>query len=140
ILNQLPLQNGKAEIKDFRQYATCIAVNVCNDYLRSKHPIRTRLKDKVRYILERHQDFDLWTSEQGQTMGGFVVWRDETKEISSCERVKKLEEHPEIIKQDQFSHKDIQKIPLPEILAKIFDWVRCPVELDSLVNAVAVVL
>lgn len=140
VLNQLQLQDGKTRIKDFRRYTIRIAVNVCNDYLRSKYPVRTRLKDRVRDTLERHQDFDLWMSEQGQILCGLAIWRHETEEISLFDRAKMLENHPEIIKQEQFSRLDSQKIPLTETLAKIFEWVRAPIELECLVNVTAVVL
>ena len=79
ILNDVHAHRENAGIKDFRQYATRVAVNACNDYLRSKYPSRTRLKDNVRDTLERHPDFDLWKSEQGEAVCGFLAWRNKIK-------------------------------------------------------------
>jgi RNA polymerase sigma factor (sigma-70 family) len=140
ILNEVHLRREYVEIKDFRQYAARVAVNACNDYLRSKYPSRTRLKDKVRDTLERHPDFDIWRSEQGESVCGFVAWRNELKPCLFYERVRRLEEQPELIREELFARIDSQKISLTNAIAGVFDWVGCPIELESLVNATAVLL
>jgi len=139
-LNEFHAQRKNAGIDDFRHYATRVAVNACNDYLRSKYPSRARLKDNIRDTLERHPSFDIWRSEQGETVCGFGAWRNEAKKSSFHERARKLQEQPEIIRQERFAFLDSQKMPLTKILACIFEWVSCPIELDSLVNATAVLL
>ena len=140
ILNDIRTQKKTVSIMDFRQYASKVAVNACNDYLRSKYPSRTRLKDKVRDALERHPDFDIWKSEQAETVCGFATWRNLVKPGLYYERVRKLEEHPELIRQELFGQIDSQKISLLDVIANIFNWVKCPIELDSLINAVAIAL
>src|SRR5215475_9734384 len=140
ILNEFHERRENVDIKDFRQYATRVAVNACNDYLRSKYRERTRLKDKVRDTLERHQDFDVWRSEQGETVCGFAAWRTVMKPCLFYERVRKLDEQPELIKQEMFPRIDSQKIPLTNAIAGVFDWVGCPIELESLVNAISLLL
>src|SRR5262245_56721086 len=140
ILNEARAQRKNADIKDFRQYATRVAVNACNDYLRSKYPSRTRLKDQVRDTFDQHADFDIWRSEHGEMVCGFAVWRNEMKPCLFSERVRRLEEQPELIRQELFAQMDSQKILLTNGIASIFDWVSCPIELDSLVNATAVLL
>lgn len=139
-LNAAHARKEKVGIKDFRQYATRIAINACNDYLRSKYPLRARLKDKVQDTLERHPDFDIWKSEQDETICGFVAWRGKTTTGLFYERVKQLEEQPELIRQEVFTGIESQKITLPKIIASIFEWTRCPIELESLINASAVFL
>src|SRR5262249_23340495 len=138
LLNEVHAQRKNASIKDFRQYATRVAVNACNDYLRSKYPSRTRLKDNVRDTLERHPDFDIWKSEQGETVCGFAAWRNEMKPCLFHERVRKVEDQPELIGQEMFAGIDRQKIPLSAAIAGVFEWVGCPIELESLINAIAV--
>ena len=122
ILNEALQQRKNAGIKDFRQYATRVAVNACNDYLRSKYPSRTRLKDNVRDTLERHPDFDIWRSEQGETVCGFTSWRNEMKPCLFSERVRRLEEQPELIRQELFARMDGQKILLTNVIADVVDW------------------
>jgi RNA polymerase sigma factor (sigma-70 family) len=145
-LNDIHAQKENVDIKDFRQYAARVAVNACNDHLRSKYPARTRLKDKVRDTLERHPDFDLWKSEQGEMVCGFAVWRDAMKPCANYERVRKLEEQPELVRQEgsappvSTAQSDAQKMPLTKVIAGVFEWVGCPIELESLVNTTAVIL
>lgn len=145
-LNGARPQDENADIKDFRQYAIRVAVNACNDYLRSKYPARTRLKDKVRDALERHRDFELWKSEQGETVCGFVAWRNVMKPCANYERVRSLEEQPELIRQEwsaQLARTEWpngRKLPLTNVIAGVFQWVGCPIELETLVNAIAVIL
>src|SRR5215813_15445639 len=103
ILNEFHVRRENVDIKDFRQYATRVAVNACNDYLRSKYPSRTRLKDQVRDTLERHADFDIWRSEQGEMVCGFAVWRSEMKPCLFSERVRRVEDQPELIGQEMFA-------------------------------------
>src|SRR5262249_55206948 len=91
ILNEAHMRGDDAGIKDFRQYAARVAVNACNDYLRSKYPSRARLKDKIRDTLERHPGFDVWRSGQGELVCGFAAWRDEIKPGLFPDRVRKLE-------------------------------------------------
>jgi len=137
VLNEFHAQRKNAGVGDFRQYATRVAVNACNDYLRSKYPSRARLKDNIRDTLERHPGFDIWRSEQGEMMCGFVAWRNEMKQGSFHKRAKRLEEQPEIIRQERFARIDS---PLTKVIAGIFEWVSYPVELESLVSATAVLL
>src|SRR5215470_8569928 len=75
-LNEVYSRGKNSSLKDFKQYATRVAINACNDYLRSKYPSRTRLKDNIRDTLERHPSFDIWKSEQDETVCGFVAWRN----------------------------------------------------------------
>jgi RNA polymerase sigma factor (sigma-70 family) len=151
-LNDLRAQSENADIRDFRQYAVRVAVNACNDHLRSKYPARTRLKDKIRDTLERHRDFDLWKSEQGEMVCGFTAWRDVLKPCADYERVRSLEEQPEIILRDWSTQPgkhgrpagvewlNGRKKSLTNVVAGVFEWVGCPIELESLVNATAVIL
>ncbi|MDX2031251.1 MAG: sigma-70 family RNA polymerase sigma factor [Blastocatellia bacterium] len=131
---------GISEIKDFRQYAMRVAVNSCNDYLRSKYPLRTRLKDKVRDTLERHREFVVWRSEQGELVCGLEGWGRERLSVVAGERARALEERPELLQQERLAGGEAQSIALPRLLREIFEWVRSPVELESLVNATAILL
>ena len=123
-----------SEIKDFRQYATRVAVNSCNDYLRLKYPQRTRLKDKVREALDRHGAFAVWRSEQGELICGLAGWDGEPREAMAAERLRALEEQPELLSARQGRS---GALPLTQLLLEIFEWVRSPLELERLVGAAA---
>lgn len=146
-LNQMHLREDSGgdpgempEIKDFRQYAMRVAVNSCNDYLRSKYPLRTRLKDKVRDTLERHREFLVWRSEQGELVCGLVGWGRERLPAAGGERVRALEERPELLCHERLAGGEAQSMPLPKLLQEIFEWACSPMELESLVNATAILL
>jgi RNA polymerase sigma factor (sigma-70 family) len=140
MLSGLQPQSASAGIKDFRQYIIRVAVNTCNDHLRSKYPMRTRLKDKVRDLLERHQDFELWKTEQDEMICGFVGWHAETKVWSFSEQVVLLEEHLEDLKQKRSARPARETEPLTHTISDLFEWTRRPIELESLVNAIAYLL
>ncbi len=140
ILNDAHTHNKNSGIKDFRHYAYRVAVNACNDYLRSKYPSRSRLKDKIRDLLDRHQDFDIWKSEQDETVCGFAAWRNELKPCLFLDRVRKLEERPEVVGHEMLLSNDSQKTLITSVIAGIFDWVGCPIELDTLVNATVILM
>ena len=59
-LNEAKGDPERQEIRDFRQYVARVAVNACNDYLRGRSPARSRLKNNLRDLLDRHPDFLLW--------------------------------------------------------------------------------
>lgn len=75
-LNRMAVAENPPNIQDFRQYVLRVAANGCHDYLRSRYPRRTRLKDRIRDQLERHPEFDLWRSERDEMLCGFAGWRD----------------------------------------------------------------
>lgn len=75
-LNRMAVAENPPNIQDFRQYVLRVAANGCHDYLRSRYPRRTRLKDRLRDLLERHPEFDLWRSEREEMLCGLAGWRD----------------------------------------------------------------
>jgi hypothetical protein len=60
---------GIKPITSFRDYVAVTAYNACYEYLRQKSPARTRLKDKLRYILTRKQELALWEVENKRWCG-----------------------------------------------------------------------
>src|SRR5689334_196569 len=51
-------------IKDFKSYVATIAYHTCYEYLREKYPQRSRLKDRLRYLLSHHKSFAMWEGNQ----------------------------------------------------------------------------
>jgi len=122
------------------QYVTRITINACHDYLREKFPVRTRLKHRLRDLLDRHQDFALWRDEKGAWVCCFHAWRNNRPSRASLDRLKQLEENPGGFKESVFRHENIRYLPLPRIVAEIFKWVKSPLELDQMVNILALLL
>jgi RNA polymerase sigma factor (sigma-70 family) len=61
-------------ISSFRDYVAVAAYNACYEYLRQRNPERTRLKDKLRYILTRREGLALWEAEN-KRLCGLANWR-----------------------------------------------------------------
>ena len=55
------IRQGDAEpISDFNSYVVSVAINACHARLRSRYPERAKLKNRLRYLLERDKRFSLW--------------------------------------------------------------------------------
>ena len=61
-LRYIKLDPEQEPIADFRSYVAGTAYNACNLYLRQKFPRRSRLKNRLRYLLSHEVDFALWTT------------------------------------------------------------------------------
>src|SRR4051794_29349032 len=49
-------------IADFEPFLAALVGNAVNDYLRRRHPERTRLKNRLRYLCTSDNAFALWTA------------------------------------------------------------------------------
>jgi RNA polymerase sigma factor (sigma-70 family) len=55
-------RNDAPPIADFEPFLAALVSNAVNDYLRRRHPERTRLKNRLRYLCTSGGDFALWTA------------------------------------------------------------------------------
>src|SRR5688572_15773551 len=138
-LHDLRNPSAKTRIENLQQYVARIASNACNDVLRAKSPARARLKNNLRYVMSHHSSFAVWKIE-GETLAGFSVWRDSDKTQSSETQLVDIQERLETFRSTRFPRENIKQIPLTKIAAEVFRWVGGPVELDTLVNIVAMLL
>lgn len=60
-------------IANFADYVATITYNVIYDFLRSRFPQRTRLKNRVRYALGKDGRFAIWEANAG-TVAGLAGW------------------------------------------------------------------
>jgi DNA-directed RNA polymerase specialized sigma24 family protein len=56
-------------VEDLDSYIATVSYNVVNDHLRRRYPERTRLKNRVRYLLMRDPRLALWTAPAGLVAG-----------------------------------------------------------------------
>lgn len=131
--------SAKTDIQNLKQYLERIAANACHDILRTKSPARARLKNNLRFLLTHHRDFAVWRIES-ETLSGFAVWRDTSQSESSQKRLFDIEDMIADFRSNRFRSEDIKQVALTRIVAELFRWVGSPVELDRLVNAVAMLL
>lgn len=139
LLNDPQLRSGTVEIKNFRQYVARVATNACHDYLRAKSPARSRLKNSLRDLLDRHQAFATWRVEN-ETLCGFAARRGGGKKAAAVNRLIELREGNDGLRTKVFRHGDIRQVPLVNVVHSVLTWVAGPVELDELVGTLAVLL
>lgn len=124
-------------ITDFRAYVAATAYNACNLYLRQKYPRRSRLKNRLRYLLSHDATFALWTSDASGVICGFAQWRD--KGAASPQRhFEKIRQDPgEWIQTAGLASVGIDRAQLSSLLKALFQSCGSPLKLDELVNIVA---
>lgn len=138
-LNDPRLKSGAVEVNNFRQYVTRVATNACHDYLRAKSPARSRLKNSLRDLLDRHHEFAVWKVEH-ETLCGLASWRGNDKSTVAGNRVAELQERTGSLRSKIFHRDDIKRAPLAGVVQKVFIWAEGPVELDEMVGALAALL
>ena len=63
-----------APIESFADYTATVAYNTFAHYLRRRHPERSRLKNRLRYVLTRDRRLALWPTPDGLACG-LAAWR-----------------------------------------------------------------
>lgn len=136
-LRNIRSDRPQGAIADFRGYIAATAYNACNLYLRQKYPRRSRLKNRLRYLLSHDAAFALWTNETFGLLGGFAEWRD--KATPTSQRVlEKIRQDPvEWTQMVDLPSVGINRAQLASLLHALFKSCGSPVRLDDLVNVVA---
>lgn len=133
------IRNSRAQeaIADFRGYIAVTAYNACNLYLRQKYPRRSRLKNRLRYLLSHDPAFELWIHEASGLTCGFAEWR--AKAAASPQRLfEKIRQDPvEWTQSAGLPSVGIDRAQLSILLHALFNACGSPVKLDELVNIVA---
>lgn len=136
-LRRLRADPRGAAINDFRGYVAVIVYNVYYAYLRRKYPERRRLKNRIRYLLDNAEEFAIWEGDEQAWLCGFAGWREGTRAAARAELLDEICAAPESLADAGLPGGDPHRAPLAEILRAVFRRIRCPAELDALVNAVA---
>lgn len=135
-LASIDVKDRQLDLEAIRGYLARIIHNVCNDYLRHKYPERTRLKDRVRDILKRHRDFDLWNG-----IGGVVCGFKSQRGQAESPRVKVLLHDLTVYSNtaDSIGHeiRQLAKLNMPEMLGDLFRWSDGPINVDHLIHIIS---
>ena len=136
-LRTIRSDHAQGAITDFRGYVAATAYNACNLYLRQKYPRRSRLKNRLRYLLSHDATFALWANEASGLICGFAQWRDQGAP-SSQRPFEKIRQDPvEWIQTVDLASVGIDRAQLPNLLNALFQSCGSPLKLDDLVNIVA---
>lgn len=122
-------------IENFERYVGRIIANICVDFLRSKHPNRSRLKDALQYVLRRHADLVSWQHED-ELLCGFAAWRDTEKRAVD---VSDIDTRLNAFLETHFADEDVKVAPLSRVVRELLEWMGGPVEIDVLVRILAYV-
>ena len=124
-------------IADFRGYIAATAYNACNLYLRQKYPRRSRLKNRLRYLLSHDEAFALWTNDASGLSSGFAKWRNNTA-TTPQRLLEKIRQDPvEWMQTAGLSGVGTNRAQLSSLLRALFESCGAPIKLDELVNIVA---
>ena len=129
-----PLEHG---IADFRSYVASTAYNACNLYLRRKFPRRSRLKNRLRYLLSHDSDFALWMSEGSGLLCGFAIWRGRNAHAPGGFLEKIRQDPGEWVQTVGLTNVGTDRADLTRLLGVLFERSARPLRLDDLVNVVA---
>lgn len=136
-LNEAKANPHASVIRDFRQYVTRVATNVCHDHLRTKSPARARAKDKLRDLLDRHPDFSIWKNDANVTLCGFRAWHNRNSTGDSNEGMRQLKDNLELFTASEFPGEIVLHISLTRLVAGVFNQVGSPVDVEDLVDVVS---
>lgn len=67
-------EGGGAPIESFAGYVVTTAQNACHAFLRRRHPERSRLRSRLRYLLTHDSQLALWDGAAGPVCG-LAAWR-----------------------------------------------------------------
>jgi DNA-directed RNA polymerase specialized sigma24 family protein len=132
-LRELKTGGQRGAIANFRSYVAVIAHNACHEALRQKYPERSRLKNRLRYLLTHQAGFALWENEEGEWLCGLEKYRGKEKAV----QVEELRNEPEAVKRLGLAGRNLQLMNLAELAGAIFRRAGGAVELDDLVSVVA---
>ena len=135
-LRRIRSDRTQGAVTDFRGYIAATAYNACNLYLRQKYPRRSRLKNRLRYLLSHDATFALWTNETSGLICGFARWRDQA--TSPQRPFENIRQDPVAwIQTAGLAGVGIDRAQLSHLLNALFQSCGSPVRLDDLVNVVA---
>lgn len=136
-LRQIRSERPNGAIADLRGYIAATAYNACNLYLRQKYPRRSRLKNRLRYLLSHDAAFALWTHETSGLIGGFAEWRDKLEPTPPRAFDKIRQDPTEWIHNARLPGVGTDRAQLVSLLTALFQSCKRPIKLDELVNIVA---
>jgi DNA-directed RNA polymerase specialized sigma24 family protein len=136
-LRVLKINPDVSPIRDLRSYTAVATYHAFHEYLRDKHPQRSRLKNRLRYFLTHQPGFGLWVTRDGQWLAGFADWQKGEEERSSAVPSTELFEGFQAMVSAAASQPKLDRLSLGDVLGAVFRWVGGPIELDQLVSVVA---
>ena len=137
-----PGQSEQSAIQEFTAYAATVAYRTCSDYLRAKYPVRTSLKNALRRILEKNEEFAAWENAAGELVCGYPGWRSQSFKTDAS-RVLELRNDPYRLPVEALPGTSADNMGRKEwkgLLEGVFDYAGGPLALDDLIAIAAPVV
>ena len=131
-----------ASVQELTAYAATVAYRTCSDYLRARYPVRTSLKNSLRRILDKADDFAVWETASGEPVCGFPGWRGPSFAKASA-RILELREDPYRLPAEAIPGSSADNMTRPQwhgLLQAVFEYAGGPVPVDDLIAIVAPVV
>lgn len=116
-----------APLESFSGYVAATAHNACHAFFRSRYPHRSRLRNKLRYVLTRGAGLALWADDRQAWVAGLAAW---TGRKAAPEAGKRLAE----------ARSRTAPRPFPELVRTLVEQAGGPCRLEDLAEAAAHVL
>lgn len=123
---------GADPIDDLAAYVATTATRTCYAHLRERFPARTRFRNQVRYSVMRHPDTTL------ESVDG--VWVCRSTALRTAPAQGSLQQFLDTPATFLSTHGIDRSKPLPHLVAAVLSKLDAAIELDRLVDALAVVL
>jgi hypothetical protein len=114
-------------LASFAGYVAAAAHNGCHAFFRSRYPQRSRVRNKLRYVLTREPGLALWAGERHAWLAGRSAWKDRPATAEAAMRLADAGGR-------------IGPRPFPELVRALIDQAGAPCRLDQLADAVGRVL
>lgn len=130
-------------ILNFHHYVAKTSKNVCNTLHRRNNPNWINLKNRLSYFLTTSGKFDVWNSaedsdvEQRALLCGLRDWHSRqphTGEIDSHELLQRIASD---LAASRHPISDPQRLPMEDLVPRIFEYVKAPLALNKTVTLVA---
>ncbi len=133
-LRELRKSRAQSPIENFRGYVAATTYNVYHKYVRMKYPSRWRLKNRMRYLLNRGHGLAMWKDDEQEFRCGLATWRWPVahKDTGSEDQPPPLDGFV----QSLAPGKIVSRMNLEELIKSFLAWRGRPVLLDELVGIV----
>jgi len=138
-LRMLRAHPGVNDIESLDDYTAAVTFSACAHHLRRRYPERSRLKNRVRYVVGRDERFAVWEGQAGVLYCGLSHWRGSPHDAVASGKLTDLEQTPERWPASWKPPALVERADPAPLIAAILERVGGPIEFDSLVALVAAV-
>ena len=134
-LRDLRASPTKPSIENFRGYVATTAYNAYHKSMRMKYPARSRLKNRIRYLVNHTPEFAMLRDEHDDYLCGLAAWNKPQK--GSKAGAPSPEQNFEKFLDLLHAKKNVHHMKLTELVHAVLTWRGQPILIDELVGIAA---